>query len=76
MTTKQILEAMAKGAVLCCGLEGGESVFWLEPRRIIIRSDIARAIIAMPGLAPGRDGLFDDSYSQTWRIARNGGAHE
>jgi hypothetical protein len=72
MTTKQILEALAKGAVLCRGLEGGETVFWLEPRRIIIRSDVARAIISMPGLVPGKDGLFDDSYSQTWRIIRQG----
>jgi hypothetical protein len=63
------LAAMSKGAILCRGYEGFEDVFWLEPRRIRIRSDVARQIIVLPGVVSGKDGLFDDSYAQTWRIA-------
>ena len=32
-TTKQILEAMTKGAILCMEYDGSNKVFWIEPRR-------------------------------------------
>jgi len=71
MTTKQVLAAMSKGAVLCKEYAYGGPVFWLEPKRIIIRSNVAERVIACPGIVPGSDGLFKDAPPQTWRIATN-----
>lgn len=68
MTTKQILEAMAEGAILCMGYEGRDKVFWIEPRRIIVRSDVAEKIISLPGVASGGDSLFKNVPAQTGRL--------
>lgn len=57
MTTKQILEAMAKGAILCMGYEGRDKVSGLS-HGIIVRSDVAEKIISLPGVASGGDSLF------------------
>ena len=67
MTTKEVLAAMSKCAVLCKEHAYGGPVFWLEPRRIIIRSNVAERVIAYPGIVPGSDRLFDDARPQTWR---------
>jgi hypothetical protein len=66
MTTKEVLAAMSKGAMLCKEYDRNGPVFWLEPRRIIIRSDIAERVIACPGIVPGGDRLFTDAAPQTW----------
>ena len=64
MRTPDILEALAKGATLCKGYEPDGTVYWLEPRRIIIRADVALNIIPM--LQESGDGLFEDA-TQTWK---------
>jgi hypothetical protein len=67
MTTKEVLAALGKGAVLCKEYAYSGPVFWLEPKRIIIRSDVAERVIASPGIVPGSDRLFEDAPPQTWR---------
>jgi len=69
MTTKDVLAAMANGAVLCVGYSDGGKIFWLEPKRTIVPKEIGEAITKLPGLKPGGDRLFDDATSQTWRVA-------
>ena len=64
MKTKDILEALSKGAVLCKGYEGYETVYWLEPRRTIVRRDVAEQLVQM--LVASNDGLIEGA-SQTWR---------
>jgi hypothetical protein len=68
MTSKQVLEAMQKGAVLCMEYDGQDKVYWLEPKRIIIRSNVAEAILTFPNLKSGGDSLFRDTPCQTWRL--------
>jgi hypothetical protein len=68
-TTTQVLEAMRKGAVLCLGHEGFEQVYWLEPKRIIIRRDVAQRIIGLPGIVP-----VVTAFSPM-RLRRRGGWH-
>jgi hypothetical protein len=63
MTTKQILEAMTKGAILCVEYNGPDKVFWIEPRRVIVRSDVAEKIIGL------RRQPLKDAPAQTWRLA-------
>ena len=70
MTAKEVIIAMSKGAVLCKEYDRNGPVFWLEPRRIIIRSNVAERVIAYPGIVPGSDRLFDDAPPQTWRPGR------
>jgi hypothetical protein len=67
MTTKEVVKAMIKGAVLCMEYAPAGPVYWLEPKRIIIRSDIADRVIKLPGIVPGGDRLFKDEVGQTWR---------
>lgn len=64
MKTKEILEELSKGATLCKGYEGFEIIYWLEPRRIIVRSDVAETLMKI--LRPSGDGLIDGS-TQTWK---------
>lgn len=66
MKTADILKELANGAILCVGLGPEGKEYWLEPKRIMVRSDQAEAMI--PNLKPGGDRLFDDFTSQTWRI--------
>jgi hypothetical protein len=47
----------------------GGPVYWLEPKRIIVRSDVADRVIKLPGIVPGGDRLFKDAVDQTWRAA-------
>jgi hypothetical protein len=47
---------------------GGDRVYWLEPKRVIIRSDIAERILSLPGVKGGGDSLFKDVTCQTWRL--------
>ena len=68
MSTKEILEAMTKGAILCMEYNGRDKVFWIEPRRIIVRSDVAEKIIGLPNVQSGGDSLFKDAPAQTWRL--------
>ena len=68
MTAKQILEAMSKGAILCMEYSGRDKVFWIEPRRIIVRSDVADKIIGLPNVKSGGDSLSKDTPAQTWRL--------
>ena len=67
MTAKEVLKAMSKGAVLCKEYAPAGAVYWLEPKRIIIRSDVANAVIKLPGIVPGDDCLFRDEAGQTWK---------
>jgi hypothetical protein len=70
MNTKDVLKEMSKGAVLCMEHTADTTqpkVFWLEPKRILIRADIAEAVTKLPGVLPGGDSLFRDAVSQTWR---------
>jgi hypothetical protein len=67
MTTKEVLKAMNRGAVLCMEYASGRRVYWLEPKRTIIRSDVADTVIKLPGIVPGGDRLFKDEVGQTWR---------
>jgi hypothetical protein len=48
VTAKEVLKAMSKGAVLCKEYAPAGPVYWLEPKRIIIRSDVANAVIKLP----------------------------
>jgi hypothetical protein len=66
MTTKEVIEAMRKGAVLCMEHNEDGKTYWLEPRRIIVRSDVARNVISFPGIKKGGDKLFKDAVDQTW----------
>ena len=68
-TTKEILEAMSKGAILCMEYNGLDKVFWIEPRRVIVRCDVAEKIISLPSVKSGGDSLFKNSPAQTWRLA-------
>ena len=68
MTTKQILEAISKGAILCMEYDGRDKVFWIEPRRVIVRSDVAEKIIGLLNVKSGGDSLFKDAPAQTWRL--------
>ena len=68
MTEKEVVKAMSKGAVLCREHAPSGAVYWLEPRRIIIRSDVANVVIGLPGIVSGGDGLFGDGCSQTWNM--------
>ena len=70
MTTKEVLDAMHKGATLCMEHTKDGRVFWLEPRRIIIRSDVADRVIEFPSIVTGGDGLFKDEASQMWKVAQ------
>jgi hypothetical protein len=70
MTEREAAAAMAKGAVLCMGFEKTGEVYWLEPRRIIIRRDVAKKIIGLPGIDPGGDSLFKDAVCQTWKLKK------
>lgn len=74
MTSKKVLEAMASGAILCMGWEGEEQVYWLEPKRVRVRSDVATVIIALPGVISGGDSLFKDAPAQTWRMRKKNAA--
>ena len=67
-TIKQILEAMTKGAILCMEYDRSNKVFWIEPRRVIVRSDVAEKIIGLPNVKSGGDSLFKDAPAQTWRL--------
>lgn len=68
MTSKQVLDAMSKGAVLCMEFSGGDRVYWLEPKRVILRSDVAERILSLPNMKSGGDSLFKDTPCQTWRL--------
>jgi len=70
MTTKEVLDAMHKGATLCMEHTKDGRVFWLGPRRIIIRSEVADRVIEFPSIVPGGDRLFKDEASQTWKVAQ------
>lgn len=74
MTTKEVLAAMfEKKAVLCMEFTGDTTqhrVYWLEPGRKLIRSDVAENVIAFPGIKPGGETLFKDDIAQTWRAAK------
>ena len=70
MTTKEVLDAMHKGATLCMEHTKDGRVFWLKPRRIIIRSDVADRVTEFPGIVSGGDVLFKDEASQTWKVAQ------
>jgi hypothetical protein len=70
MSMKEVLDAMHKGATLCMEHTKDGRVFWLEPRRLIIRSDVADRVIEFPSIVPGGDGLFKDEASQTWEAAQ------
>jgi hypothetical protein len=70
MTAKEVLDDMHKGATLCIEHTKDGRVFWLEPRRIIVRTDVADRVIEFPGIVPGGDRLFKDAASQTWKAAR------
>jgi hypothetical protein len=65
VTEKQIIQAMSEGAILC--MERSPRVYWIEPSRIIVRSDTAQKIIALQ--VGGGDSLFKDTLCQTWRLA-------
>lgn len=71
MNMKQVLQAMQQeGSVLC--MEYGTTkeqprVYWLEPKRILVASDVAQNVIGFPGVVPGGDSLFKDDTAQTWR---------
>ena len=69
MTAKEVVNAMAQGAILCMEFAGSERVYWLEPKRKLIRSDVAERVIGLPGISPGGDSLFKDAVSQTWGAA-------
>lgn len=66
-TTKSVLAAMRKGATLCKGFVRGGRAFWLHPSMVIVSADLAERIIALPGVKPNGDGLFEDA-SQTWKL--------
>jgi hypothetical protein len=66
MTAKEVIKAMGKGAVLCKEYAPAGPVYWLEPKRFVIRSDVAATVIKLPGIVAG-DGLFRDEAGQTWR---------
>jgi hypothetical protein len=66
MTAKEVIKAMGKGAVLCKEYAPAGPVYWLEPKRIIIRSDVAATVSRLPGIVSG-DGLFKGEAGQTWR---------
>lgn len=68
MTTKQVLEALSKGAKLCMEHGKDGAVFWIEPSRRIVRRDIAESIIKTAGLKSSHDGLFDDERPQSWSL--------
>ena len=71
MTTKDILKAMGKGAVLCMTYTGDEDrpcEYFLHPSKVVIRTDVAEQIIALPGVRAGEDSLIPDHPAQTWRI--------
>jgi hypothetical protein len=65
MTAKEVIKAMSKGAVLCKEYAPAGPVDWLEPKRIVIRSDVAATVIKLPGIVSG-DGLFRGEAGQTW----------
>lgn len=68
MKTREVLDQMRKGAVLCMEHgEDGKDVFWLEPRHHMVRSDVARGVITSS--VPGGDSLFGEA-PQTWRVPR------
>jgi hypothetical protein len=69
MTAKEVVEAMARGAVLCMEHAPEGKVFWLEPKRILIRADVGERVVQIPGIRPGGDVLFNDCASQTWKAA-------
>ena len=48
--------------------DGSNKVFWIEPRRVIVRSDVAEKIIGLPNVKSGGDSLFKDAPAQTWRL--------
>jgi hypothetical protein len=68
MTTKQILAAMKSGSTLCLGYGEHGPTWWLHPSRVIVRSDVAEKIRALPGIEPSGDSLFHDFCSQTWKL--------
>jgi hypothetical protein len=70
MNLKQVLEAMSKGEVLCMGYsnEGNGKEYWLEPRRAMVRCDVAERVISIVGIEIGGDRLFTDASSQTWKM--------
>ena len=68
MTTKEVLDAMHKGATLCMEHTKDGRVFWLEPRRIIIRAyaapeqlDKLFALPCLPVHGPMRSRAKSDS---------------
>jgi hypothetical protein len=67
MTEKEVVKAMSKGAVLCKECAPSGPVFWLEPKRIIIRADVAARVISLRGIIPSGDGLFKEEAGQTWK---------
>jgi len=70
MTAKEEAAAMSSGSTLCMEFDGdGNKVFWLEPRRILIRADVGERVVMLPGIIPGGDSLFDNTTSQTWKAA-------
>jgi hypothetical protein len=69
VTEKQIIQAMSGGAILCMERSPRGNVYWIQPSRIIVRSDTAEKIIALPGVVGGGDSLFKDALCQTWRLA-------
>jgi hypothetical protein len=72
MTAKEVLNAMAKGEVLCMGYDKNGMQYWLEPRRILVRSDVAQRVINLPNIVTGGDRLFSDASSQTWKMDEDG----
>jgi hypothetical protein len=68
MTSKEIVTYLSenRGARLCMEHTEEGRVYWLSPRRIIVRADQAEKII--PLLKDSGDALpFKDAVSQTWR---------
>ena len=74
MRTSEVLEALEAGATLCMEHVDGANVWWLEPRRIILREGVARRAIADGKLTAGDDALFDHSWPQTWKKGAGGGS--
>jgi len=57
MKTTDVLAVMRKGEILCKGHAKDGPEYWLHPSRLMVPADIAEAVIGLPGIEPGKDGL-------------------